>query len=65
MVCCGSGTTLDFTDFLFCTVFGIELFAVGFNCFVLTSIGCSMVAGVVMGIDGWHKKGPFLHFLYG
>ena len=59
VVCCGAGTIYTFSDFLFCTVFGIEFLAVGFDCFVLTSIGFSMVAGVVMGIDGWHEKGQF------
>ena len=56
MVCCGAGTTFASSDFLFCIVFGIEFLAVGFDCFVLTSIVCSMVAGMVMGIDGYMKR---------
>ena len=59
VVCCGAGTTFAGSDFLFCIVFGIEFLAVGFDCFVLTSIVCSMAAGVVMGIDGLSEKGRF------
>ena len=59
VVCCGAGTTFSGSEFLFCIVYGIEFLAVGFDCFVLNSIGCSMVAGVVMGFDGLHEKGRF------
>ena len=37
-------------------MFGINFITVGF---VLTSIGCSMVACLVMGIDVLHGKGRF------
>ena len=50
---------LTFCSALFCFVFGIEFLAVGFDCFVLTSIVFLMVAGVVMGIDGLHETGRF------
>ena len=43
-------------------VFGVEFPAVGFACFVLTSIVCLMVVGVVMGIDGLHETGRFSTF---
>ena len=56
VVCCGVGTTVTGSDFLFCIVFGIEFLVVGFDCVVFTCI-CLMVAGVVMGIDGWHERG--------
>ena len=59
VVCCGAGTTVAGSDFLFCIVFGIEFLAIGFHCFVLTLIVCLMVVGVVMGIDGLHKTGRF------
>ena len=59
VVCCGAGTTFAGSDFLLCIVFGIEFLAVGFDCFVLTSIVCLMVVGVVMGIDGLHETGRF------
>ena len=36
--------------------FGIELIAVGFDYLVLTSIRCSMVACVVVGINGCLKS---------
>ena len=39
VVCCGAGTTFAGSEFLFCVVFGIEFLAVGFDCFVRTSIG--------------------------
>ena len=44
------GRTLPSPFQIFCSAcfFRIEFLAVGFDCFVLTSIGCSMVAGVVM-----------------
>ena len=57
VVCCGAGTTVAGSDFLFCIVFGIEFLADGFDCFVLTSIVCLMVVGVVMGINGLHETG--------
>ena len=57
VVCCGAVTNLAGSDCQFCIVFGIEFLAVGIGCFLLTSIGCSMVSGVVMGIDGWPAKG--------
>ena len=57
VVCCGTGTTFTDSDFLFCIVFAIEFLAVGFDCFLLTYIVCSIVVGVVMGIDGLHEKG--------
>ena len=44
---------------LTCIDFGIEFLAVGFDCFVLTSIVCLMVVDVVMGIDGLHETGRF------
>ena len=62
VVCCGAGTTFAGSNFLFCIAFGIEFIAVGFDCFVITSIVCSMVAGVVMGIDGLHEKDRFSTF---
>ena len=40
-------------------MFGIVFLAVGFDCFVLISIVCLMVAGVAMGIDGLHETGIF------
>ena len=61
VVCCGAGTTFPGSDFRFCIVLGIEFLAVGFDCFVLTSIVCMMdvVMDVVMGIDGLHETGSF------
>ena len=59
VVCCGARTTVAGSDFLFCNVFGIEFLAVGLEFFVLTSIVCLMVVGVVMGIDGLHETGRF------
>ena len=59
VVCCGVGTTFAGSDFPFCIVFGIEVLAVGFDCFVLTSIVCLMVVGLVMGFDGLHETGRF------
>ena len=38
---------------------GIAFLAVGHACFVLTSIGSSMIAGVVMGIDGCLKRAVY------
>ena len=59
MVCCGAGTTFAGSDFLFYIVYGIEFLAVGFVCLILTPIGSSMVAGVVVGIDGGPEKCGF------
>ena len=39
--------------------FGTEFLAIGFDSIVLTCIGCSMVAGVVMGMYGLPEKGSF------
>ena len=59
MVCCGAGPIFAGSDFLFCIVFGIQFLAVVFDCFALASIGCSMFAGVVMGIDSWLENCRF------
>ena len=53
VVCCETGTTFAGFDFLLCIVYGVAILAVGF---VLTSSGCSMVAGVVMGINVFLKR---------
>ena len=59
VVYCWESTTFAGSVFLFCIVFGTEFLAVGCDCFVLTSIVCLMVVGVVMGIDGLHETGRF------
>ena len=59
VVCCGAGITFAGSDFLFCFVIGMEFLAVGFDCFVLTSIVCLMVVGVVMGVVDLHETDRF------
>ena len=51
-----AGTTFAGSNLLLCNVFIIEFLAVCFGCLVLTSTGCSVVAGVVIGIDGDLKR---------